>query len=215
MPNLTVLSGSPAVSMTSLELVALINSLREDGKPELRHTHFLAKIERHPGIDSAKFLAEYQDGSGRLCKCYRLPKRECTLLVMSESLEVQTQVYDKLEAMEKKAAPAPLSPMEMVIASAQAILRMEQEAAATQQRVTQLEGSMKLMSSATGYQTITAFLKTRGATLPLAVANALGKKCAAKCKLLGMQVGKVPDERFGSVNSYPVEVIEETYNERE
>jgi hypothetical protein len=91
--------------MSSVELVELINSMREPGKAELRHDNFMTKIERHPGIHSPKFLGEYKDSTGRRLKCYYLPKRECELMVMSESLEVQTKVYDRLAALEVGTAP--------------------------------------------------------------------------------------------------------------
>lgn len=92
-------------TMSSVELVEVINSMREPGRAELRHDNFLTKIEKHPGIDSPKFLGQYKDGTGRLLKCYYLPKRECELMVMSESLEVQTKVLDRLIALER-VAPA-------------------------------------------------------------------------------------------------------------
>lgn len=108
-------------TMTSLELVDLINAARkhealESGAakppPELLHKNFLARIENHPGITSAKFLA-YVDvagpnGSVRKSKCYRLPKREAELMAMSESTTVQTRVYDRMVELERAVAPAPI-----------------------------------------------------------------------------------------------------------
>lgn len=94
-------------TMSSVELVNVINDDREPGSAILLHKNFLAKIERHPGIDSAEFLAQYKDGSGRTLKCYYLPKRECELMVMSESLVVQTKVLDRLIAVEQIASALP------------------------------------------------------------------------------------------------------------
>lgn len=91
---------SVAITMTSLELVEIINSNRSEGQAELLHKNFMVKIENHPGIQSAKFLADYKDSRGRMQKCYHLPKRESELMVMSESLEVQTKVYDRMQALE-------------------------------------------------------------------------------------------------------------------
>ncbi len=99
-------------TMCSVDIVDVIN---EERKAEaagadfstLRHDHFMVKIEKHPGIDSPKFLGQYKDSTGRSLKCYNLPKREAELMVMSESLKVQTRVYDRLAAIE---AGAPLAP---------------------------------------------------------------------------------------------------------
>jgi len=87
---------SAAPTMSSVELVDVINSMREDGRAELLHKNFIVKIESHPGIHSAKFLAQYKDATGRTLKCYQLPKREAELMVMSESLAVQAKVYDRM-----------------------------------------------------------------------------------------------------------------------
>lgn len=99
---MSALTTNTAVTMTSLELVEIINSLREEGRTELRHDNFLVKIEKHPGIDSPKFLGQYKDSTGRALKCYHLPKREAELMVMSESLAVQTKVYDRMSALEQR-----------------------------------------------------------------------------------------------------------------
>ncbi|WP_371767521.1 phage antirepressor KilAC domain-containing protein [Massilia sp.] len=96
-------------TMSSMEIVSVINEERKaDAEAagtrfvELRHDNFLVKIEKHPGIQSPKFLGDYTDERGRTQKCYYLPKREAELMVMSESLKVQTRVYDRLA--EKEAA---------------------------------------------------------------------------------------------------------------
>lgn len=110
---LTSVNVSTPVTMSSLELVEYINELREEGKPELRHDNFVAKIEKHPGIQSPKFLGDYKDSKGRTYKCYHLPKRECELMVMSESLEVQTKVLDRLIELEQcYRKPQPTQPIQ-------------------------------------------------------------------------------------------------------
>lgn len=90
-------------TMSSIELVEIINGMRPEGASELLHKNFMVKIEAHPGIQSAEFLADYKDSRGRMQKCYHLPKREAELMVMSESLEVQTKVYDRMTALESQA----------------------------------------------------------------------------------------------------------------
>jgi len=92
----------PTVTISSLELVEVINELRPECDAKIRHDNFMAKIEKHPGIDSPKFLGQYKDSTGRTLKCYHLPKREAELMVMSESLEVQTRVYDRMTALEEQ-----------------------------------------------------------------------------------------------------------------
>jgi len=106
-------------TMSSLEIVDVINEERKADAEAvgtrfvaLRHDNFLVKIEKHPGIDSPKFLGHIEvagpNGGLRKSKCYHLPKREAELMVMSESLKVQTRVYDRLA--EKDATTALSTP---------------------------------------------------------------------------------------------------------
>ena len=68
------------VSMTSLELVDFINSTKEDGQPDLRHDHFMAKVPRVIGKAAPNFLGtdSYANGSGGrvIRRIYTFPKRE-------------------------------------------------------------------------------------------------------------------------------------------
>lgn len=96
---------SPIATMSSPEIVEVINEERKADAAGgeytvLRHADFMVKLEKHPGIDSTKFSGQYKDSTGRMLKCYYLPKREAELMVMSESLKVQTRVYDRLTAAE-------------------------------------------------------------------------------------------------------------------
>ena len=95
-------------TMSSVELVEVINSMREEGRAELRHADFMVKLEKHPGINSPKFSGQYKDSTGRSLKCYHLLKREAELMVMSESLAVQAKVYDRMAELEAS-APAKIA----------------------------------------------------------------------------------------------------------
>ena len=88
-------------SMSSVDVVAIINSHRDAGKPELQHKHFLEKVKKVIGEPAEKMAGQYKAGNGQLQPCFYLPKRECQLMVMSESYKVQAGVYDKLTEMEE------------------------------------------------------------------------------------------------------------------
>ena len=112
--NIEILNdNAKVVTISSLDLVETINLVRSaEGKKTLRHDHFLAKIEKHPGIDAPKFRAIYTDAVGREKPCYHLPKREAELMVMAESLAVQAKVYDRLAALVESVA-APVIPQSL------------------------------------------------------------------------------------------------------
>ena len=63
-------------TMSSVEIVEVINQLRGAGKAELAHFNFMIKLEAHPGITHLNFQGSCSDPTGRSVKCYYLPKRE-------------------------------------------------------------------------------------------------------------------------------------------
>lgn len=89
--------------MNSVQLVDVINQYRkiEGNNTILRHDHFLVKIEKELVDDCPNFLGKYKDSSGKLNKCYWLPKDECILMLMSESRIVRKGVLSRLNELEK------------------------------------------------------------------------------------------------------------------
>ena len=173
----TPLHGALTVAtMSSMEIVSVINEERKADAEAvgtrfvvLRHDNFLVKIEKHPGIQSPKFLGDYTDERGRSQKCYHLPKREAELMVMSESLKVQTRVYDRLA--EKEAAAAPALPNFMDPAAAarawadqvEARERESVRAAQLEQQVAELApaaAGLELIANADGTMCVTDAAKT-------------------------------------------------------
>ncbi|PHM56856.1 Rha family transcriptional regulator [Xenorhabdus stockiae] len=111
----TNLPVTEAPTMTSLEMVDYINADRK-AKAEaegfsfpckkyrkLQHKDFLKKVPKVLGEEhSAKFFAQYKDGTGRELPCYRFPKRESCLMAMSYNYELQAQVFDHMTELEAK-----------------------------------------------------------------------------------------------------------------
>jgi hypothetical protein len=94
--------------MSSLDMVAFINSTREPGKPELRHADFLAKVPSVLGATlSTEFFAHKEIGFGvngqtRQSPVYNFPRREAMLMAMSYSYKLQATVYDAWQEAEAK-----------------------------------------------------------------------------------------------------------------
>ena len=206
-------SDSP-VTMTSLELVDTINDVRSaDGKRPLRHDHFMVKLEKHPGIDSPKFLGEYKDSTGRTLKCYHLPKRECELMVMSESLVVQARVYDKMTELESKMAkPSIQSPAQMLLAMAQQYLAYEQEQQRQSAEIARIQETVAVIEARTQPEnkhfTVLGYSNLIGKPVDFKTASKIGRKCANLSREQGMVIGDVRDPRFGNVHSYHETILQ-------
>jgi hypothetical protein len=96
--NLTVQNKT----MLSTEIVKIINDTREEGAAVLAHSDFLKKAAKVLGSEVAgNFSAYYTAENGKKNPCLALPKREATLMVMSESYKVQAAVYDRMVELEQ------------------------------------------------------------------------------------------------------------------
>lgn len=123
------LSGLNKITMSSLELVKVINEVRKAENveaAELRHDHFMDKVLKVLGEEDApKFRGIYKDNLNREKPCYFLPRRECQLMAMSESYKIQAAVYDRMEELEAQQAPAIKAPT-TYIEALQALIVAEQ-----------------------------------------------------------------------------------------
>ena len=100
MKDLITAKASPT-TMSSVELVEYINSLRDEGEPEVRHDNLMAKVPKVLGESHApKFLGTQTYGNNNSRSIYNFPKREACLVAMSYSYELQAVVYDRMTELE-------------------------------------------------------------------------------------------------------------------
>lgn len=100
-PKSLIHSNGSTVTMSSLEMVEYINSMRVDGDPPLTHANFLAKVDKVLGETSHSFECDLPDSYGRSRRGYRFPKREACLMAMSYSYDLQAKVFDKMSELEQ------------------------------------------------------------------------------------------------------------------
>ncbi|MBF0423148.1 MAG: ORF6N domain-containing protein [Magnetococcales bacterium] len=89
------------------------------------------------------------------------------------------------------------------------IRQIEQTSSEQQRRIDAIARRQDDMDGDTGYTTALAFCRREKVPAPLALARRLGVMASEMCRDLGICTGSVPDERWGSVNSYPVDVLRE------
>lgn len=127
-----------AVTMTSLEVVELINKFREEegNETEKRHDDFLRSVRKeletlvNAGIDSDRnfTVATYQDKQGKQRKCYHMTKSGIMQMLNKESALVRYKTQQYIEALEEELnKPKQLSPMELLKLQYKALEEHEQK----------------------------------------------------------------------------------------
>jgi prophage antirepressor-like protein len=97
-----------------------------------------------------------------------------------------------------------MSELDLIIRSAQALKNIET-------RVHTLEAKTHLNSGQTGYWTVTAWCKLNNLKISLDEANQRGREATKLSKEWEAGIGKVQDERYGIVNSYREDVLDEVF----
>lgn len=104
------------------------------------------------------------------------------------------------------------SELDLIIKSAQAMKQIEAKQIEHHQRLQVLEAKQHTNSGETGYWTISAWCKLNNLSLSLEDAKRKGRQASKLSTEWDVQVSSVPDERFGRVNSYREDVLEEVFD---
>ena len=103
MTYLTVPINTNELTMSSIELLEIINAARLDqGETAIRRNDFSARVaDELDGDYYESFVVE--NSNGTKTTVYRISRDQCTLVSMRESKAVRRSVLEKLKATEKKA----------------------------------------------------------------------------------------------------------------
>lgn len=106
--------------------------------------------------------------------------------------------------------PVATTSAEMFALVAQQFLENERRMANLESKVEALE---KLAPSPSTHSTVMGYASALGISIDSKLANKLGRRCANYCRLHGMAITPIHDDRYGTVNSYPLEVLEAIFSQ--
>ena len=175
-------------------------------------------LKPSPKLDWASISSTYTDAQNQERTLYELDKELTFTLTSGYSIVQRNAIVKRWLELESNVQP--LSPTELIIQSAQALLAVEQQQQQQQkqldrqdQKIQAVEEKLEEFNGETGYRTITAWCSLRKYSMPLRSAQRFGKACAKYCRKNGIEVGAVADERWNSVKSYPIEVLDYIYQQ--
>ncbi len=102
--------------------------------------------------------------------------------------------------------------------SAELLLQNVQLLVDHERSINEIKEDIKLLkakqnTSNDNYFTIAGYGSLKGLKIDRDTANIAGRRSVKLCKDLGYVIGKVQDSKYGSINTYPVDVIETILSE--
>ena len=150
--------------------------------------------EYHLNITMAKEMAMVErNEKGKQARRYFI-KCERRL---KEKMKPKSQAYQLLET------------ARVIVAHEEHLQLLQQTQNNQQKQIDDIAQRQDNIDGNTGYMTALAFCRQKKILAPINFSYELGKETTKKCKKFNIHMGKISDERFGTVNSYPVEVLDE------
>lgn len=139
----------------------------------------------------SKFGSSYLSEQNKAVKCYLLPKRECLILASGYNVKLRAAIIDRWAELEAKAAPVPMTRLEI----ARALVEAEEKAEAL---LIELDRSKEFAS-----------IKRMESAFPGMKFN--WRKLKAQGTEMGVESKEVFDANYGSVKAYRGDVWLEAY----
>jgi phage regulator Rha-like protein len=214
--NGALMPSATPLSMNSKEIAELVEKRHDN----VRRT--IAKLAekgiiRTPQIE---FVEEINNlGATIKRETYVFPvdcKRDTYIVVAQLSPEFTARLVDRWQELEGR----PMSPAEVLIHQGQMMLALERKQAEQEEAQRQLEmrqesteRRLDQIETAADHFTIIGwhrYAKLEG-SLPIAEAAKMGRVATKFCKDHEIEMGEVPDPRFGVVKTYPKWVLEDIF----
>lgn len=100
-----------------------------------------------------------------------------------------------------------LSPAELLLQQAQQLVSQEKQISEIKTSISVIEA--KLKTTQNDYFTVVGYCSLKGLKVTATMANAYGRKCAKFSREFDYRIDKINDPRFGQVNTYHVDVLNE------
>lgn len=192
--------------MTSLEVAEVTGKRHADIMRDIRDE--IEKLESQ-GFSTERIfaLSEYQDKTGRTLPMYVLTREGVLQLAARYDAVVRFKLIEKVSQPAKV-----LSPVQQLLAQAQILVEMDSRVEAVEQGVRRLEHNCR-RTITSNQLTVIAYANMKGIRPDEYNSSVVGRKATKLCKERNVLVGKVVDSRYGLINTYPEEILDEIFFE--
>lgn len=104
----------------------------------------------------------------------------------------------------------PLTPAEQLLAQAQLMVNMENRLNILEKNNARLENNLR-RTITNEYFTVIGYANFRGINANAYNSSVIGRKASKICKDCGLAIGKVIDSKYGTINTYPLDVLDEIF----
>lgn len=159
--------------------------------------------------DTAPYEGTYVSEQGKELPCFYLNRYYALILTTGYDTKLRSIVIAFFEQHNQRLD----APTRKLRPKNQAIYDLLLQIDALEDRVDNTEEELATVKASLGhhenYMPIKAYININKIHLPIRSTGPLGKVCTKFCKEMGINTGTAPDERFGEVKTYPVDVIKE------
>lgn len=190
--------------MTSLEVAEITGKEHKSVLRDIRDE--IEKLETQGIFTEHIFvLSEYHDKTGRTLPMYVLTRDGVLQLAARYDAVVRFKLIEKVSQ-----PPKVLSPVQQLLAQAQMLVEMDNRVGAVEQGVRRLEHNYR--RTVTSHQlTVIAYANMKGIRADDYNSSVVGRKATKLCKERNVLIGKVVDSRYGLINTYPEEILDEIF----
>ena len=104
----------------------------------------------------------------------------------------------------------PLTPAEQLLAQAKLMVDMENRLNTIEKNTARLENNLR-RTITNEYFTVIGYANFRGINANTYNSSVIGRKASKICKDCGLAIGKVIDSKYGTINTYSLDVLDEIF----
>lgn len=195
-------------TMTSIEVAELTGKEHKNILRDIKDES--EKLEKK-GINPQLIFepTQYQDktptGGIRTLPMYNLTKEGVLQLAARYDAVVRFKLIERVTKPKK-----PLSIPQQLLQNAQYLVEMENRVSTVEKGIARLEHNQR-RTITSNHLTVIAYANMKGIKPNQYHAPSVGKKATKLCREQGLTIGSVVDSRYGLINTYPVEILDQVF----